>query len=55
MADQIKSNKPPPPEQDQPPETHEQTQPVEKVISPQHNTTEPYGRSSEHAKRQTEK
>ncbi len=55
MADQIKSKKPAPPKREKPPQTHEQTQPVEHVISPQHNTTEPYGRSSKHATRATEK
>jgi hypothetical protein len=54
MADQIKSKQLAPP-QPAKPETHEQTQPVEELISPQHNTTEPYGPSSDEAARTTGK
>jgi hypothetical protein len=49
MADQTRSKKPTADKNAEPPETHGQTQPVEKNISPQYNTTEPYGKSSDHA------
>ena len=54
MADAIKSKKPVPHKAAKPPETHAQTKPVERKISPQHNTTEPYGTSDEQASGNTE-
>ena len=55
MADSLKSKKPVPAGKAKPPETHEQTKPVEKKISPQHNTTEPYGKSDDQARKATAK
>ncbi len=47
MADALKSKKPQP-EKSPAPDTHAQTQPVEKKMtpSPQHHTTESYGKGS---------
>jgi hypothetical protein len=53
MADAIRSKKPVADPAAPPPETHAQTKPVERKLSPQHNTTEAYGPSSEQAKRDT--
>jgi hypothetical protein len=55
MADRTKSKKPVPDARAEPPETHAQTQPVEQKISPQHNTTEPYGTSDDQARTATSK
>jgi hypothetical protein len=55
MTDAMKSKKPAPVAGAQAPETHKQTEPVEKKISPQHNTTEPYGKSDDKARKATAK
>ena len=50
MTDATKSKKPRPARKAPAPETHAQTEPVEKMISPQHNTTEPYGKTEDRAR-----
>jgi hypothetical protein len=54
MANPTRTQKPAPDPKAPPPETHQQTRTVEQKISPQHNTTEPYGKSSDHAAQTTE-